>query len=203
MIDKARFFDGIRNAGLHTTLSHAQVAGYEEILIYWERTCIGVQIEHLAYILATAYHETGGRIEPVREGFAKTDAGAVAAVTKLFKAGRISKNYALPDKRTGKSYYGRGLAQVTHYDNYKRIGERLGRDLVNDPDFLLLLPISVEALVIGMAEGLYTGKKLADYITKDKTDYRGARRIINGTDKAETIAGHAVKFELALREAIT
>lgn len=201
MIDKSRFFDNLRKSGLHKSLSHAQVAGYEGILAYWKRTCIGVPIEYLAYILTTAYHETGGRIEPVREGFAKTDAGAIAAVTKLFKAGRISKNYALPDRRTGKSYYGRGLAQVTHYDNYKRIGERIGRDLANDPDLLLLLPISVEALVIGMVEGLYTGKSLDDYITPDKVDYRGARRIINGTDKAEMIAGHAVKFESALQEA--
>ncbi len=34
-----------------------------------------------------------------------------------------------------------------------------------------------------------------------KADYVGARRIINGTDKAKTIAGHAVVFETALKAA--
>lgn len=211
MIHKKTFFDSLRTSGLHKTLSETQVAGYEAIIDYWERvgssdvrpdgTVTSLPIEQLAYVLATAYHETGGRIEPVREGLAKDDAGAIAAVTKLFKSGRISRNYALPDLRTGKSYYGRGLVQLTFYENYKKAGQQIGRDLVNNPDEMLRLSVSVAVLVEGMKNGLFSGKRLSDYIVTNKANYRGARRIINGTDKAEMIAGYAAKFESALRKA--
>lgn len=199
IISRSKFFSAIRSNGLHRNVSGVQVAGYEAILDYWQRQTPLLSIEQLAYIFATAYHETGGRMEPVREGFAKTDAGAIAAVESLYKKGRINRNYATPDSRTGKSYYGRGLAQVTHYDNYKKVGECLGIDLVNNPDLLLILETSVQALIVGMRTGLFTGKKLSDYINTNKVDYRNARRIVNGLDKADLIAEYAKKFEEALR----
>ena len=43
------------------------------------------------------------------------------------------------------------------------------------------------------------GKTLADYITLTKSDFHGARRIVNGTDKADLIAGYAVKFDALLK----
>jgi hypothetical protein len=45
-----------------------------------------------------------------------------------------------------------------------------------------------------MAHGIYTGKKLSDYINADKCDFLNARRIVNGTDKAELIMGYAQRF---------
>ena len=63
-------------------------------------------------------------------------------------------------------------------------------------------------LVVGMNEGWFTGKKLDNYIddidendTEEFREYKNARRIVNGTDKAETIAKLAVIFEKGLREA--
>ena len=53
--------------------------------------------------------------------------------------------------------------------------------------------------MLGSKEGWFTGKKLSDYITKTDKNYVRARRIINGTDKAEKIAKEAVVFEAALR----
>ena len=50
-----------------------------------------------------------------------------------------------------------------------------------------------------MKEGWYTSKKLSDYINDNKKDYVGARRIVNGTDKAKEIADIAVVMERALR----
>ena len=50
-----------------------------------------------------------------------------------------------------------------------------------------------------MRDGDFTGKDLADYIDEDNCDYVEARRIVNGTDRAEQIAGYAEKFEAALR----
>jgi hypothetical protein len=51
---------------------------------------------------------------------------------------------------------------------------------------------------IGMAEGWFTGKKLGNYITLDKSDFANARRIINGTDKASLIAGYARHYDALL-----
>jgi hypothetical protein len=50
-----------------------------------------------------------------------------------------------------------------------------------------------------MRDGDFTGMKLSDYITPESVDYVNARRIVNGTDRAEQIAGYAEKYEEALR----
>jgi len=49
-----------------------------------------------------------------------------------------------------------------------------------------------------MERGLFTGKKLSDYITETKTDYVGARKIINGTDHAQKIADLANEYYRSL-----
>jgi len=151
----------------------------------------------LAYMLATAFHETGGCMEPVREGFALTNQEAIAAVTRLFKKGKIKKNYALPEIN-GNSYYGRGLVQITHPGNYRTLGDVLKLPLYQKPDLALQLDVAAKILVKGMVYGLFTGRNLATYITTDECDFVAARRIINGTDKAILIAGYADKFLTAL-----
>jgi hypothetical protein len=55
----------------------------------------------------------------------------------------------------------------------------------------------------GMRRGLFTGKKLSDYIDGDRCDYKNARRIINGLDKWELIQQYAQTLEPTLRAAIT
>jgi len=49
---------------------------------------------------------------------------------------------------------------------------------------------SIWATFNAMEIGLYTGKKLSDYIFDDVAAPIAARRIINGTDKAELIASY-------------
>lgn len=102
------------------------------------------------------------------------------------EAGGSSKRYS--------PYYGRGLVQITWEVNYKKFG------IVN-PDDALEWPVALRCLFEGMIKGSFTGKKLSDYITPEKQDYVGARRIVNGTDRADTISGYAVKFLAALRAA--
>lgn len=148
--------------------------------------------DHLAYILATAYHESyhatlNPEWLPVREGFAKSNAGAISAVTKLYNQGRIRVNYALPEAN-GNSYYGRGYAQITWLRNYIKMGKRIGVDLEKYPDLALERSVAAKLLVIGSVEGLYTGKSLFDYDLKDSLfDAYNARRVINGLDKADKI----------------
>ena len=58
---------------------------------------------------------------------------------------------------------------------------------------------AINIMLEGMKQGWFTGRKLSDYIYQSKKDYVSARRIINGTDKANLIAGYADTFEKALR----
>ena len=46
----------------------------------------------------------------------------------------------------------------------------------------------------------YVNTKLSDYITLQRSDFKNARRIINGMDKADLIAGYAKEYDKALLE---
>lgn len=192
------FFKSVRSTLFGGKLTQGQVDSLNAILFECKANDICDQ-RHIAYILATPYHEVGKDLQPVREGFAKTNQGAIQAVTNLYKRGIISVNYAKP-KPNGHSYYGRGFVQLTWDFNYKNAGDKLGIDLYNNPDMALQPVIAAKILVKGMIEGWFTGKKLSDYFNEAKTDWVGARRIINGTDKAEKIAVHAIDFHRALTQ---
>lgn len=196
-INRKKFFDNYR-VQFHPTLTQPQVDGYEAILNYWETASLQ-DLRWLAYVLATAYHETGELIEPVREGFCKTDAGSIQAVTDLYNRGIIGENYAAPESN-GKSYFGRGLVQLTFADNYKKMGEALGigSQLYENPSLALDLNTSVKILFKGMIDGLFTGLSLADFFNATTTDWVHARKIINGMDKAEAIADYAQRFKACL-----
>lgn len=130
-----------------------------------------------AYILATVWHETAKTMQPVIEYGSE----------KYLK----SKKYY--------PYIGYGYVQLTWLSNYKRMGDYLKIDLVGNPKLALQPEIAAKIMIAGMKKGMFTGMKLSDYIHQSKKDYEGARRIINGTDKAKLIAGYADTFEYALR----
>lgn len=194
-IDRKAFYDKYRTL-FHSRLTQTQVNGYEAIFDYWDSSNL-TDLRWLAYVLATAYHETGELIEPVREGFTKTDAGAITAVTNLLDRGIISFNYALPDPENGKSYFGRGLVQLTFADNYKRLGQALGigTALYDNPSLVLELQMSVKILFKGMIDGLFAAPhNLAKYFNTTTEDWEEARRIVNVKDKADLIAGYGRTF---------
>lgn len=110
MINRLEFYRSYRRR-FRKKITQKQVDGYEAIFNYWDLYKLR-NIRWLAYVLATAYHETGRRMEPVREGFCKTDEGSIRAVTRLYEKEVISTNYALPEEN-GNSYFGRGLVQIT------------------------------------------------------------------------------------------
>lgn len=200
MLDGAAFFAVLRDRLFGGSLSQPQVDGINRLVAAFTLYGTGDR-RHLSYGCATSFHETGRRMQPVREGFAATDAQARAAVADLFRRGRISTNYALPNK-VGKSFYGRGDVQLTHEHNYAAMGLLIGVDLVKDPDRALDPAISARILWEGILRGVslrgdFTGKALEDYIVGDRCDFIGARRTVNGTDKAQEIAGYATIFEKA------
>jgi len=188
-MDRKKFFDSVRASLFGGHLTFNQVLGLNAILNEWEDRKL-VDKRWLAYILATVYHEVGGRMLPVREGFASSDAGARRVVAE--------RKYGVPVG--GRVYYGRGLVQLTWYDNYKKMGYLLGIDLVRNPDLALDLRYSVKILFEGMLKGLFTGKRLSDYMGVN-VDWVSARQIINRMDKAETIASYAKRFYVALQQA--
>jgi predicted chitinase len=95
----------------------------------------------------------------------------------------------------GYLYRGRGYVQITGRANYAKAGVALGLDLVRNPDLALQPTVAAQILVRGCSEGWFTGKKLADYLPGD---YVEARRVVNGKDRADLIAGYARNYEAAL-----
>jgi len=203
-MDATTFFAYARRAPFGGRLSQGQIDGMSALFRCWNSHKIPAPDKrHLAYIMASVFHETGGRMVPVRETFASTDAGAIAALDKAHKAGRlgqVSKPYWRKGAN-GKAYFGRGDIQLTHQENYKTLGERLDVDLVGNPSLALDLDISAEIAIVGMLEGLFTGKKLTDYFNLKKDDPVGARAVVNGRDKAKLIAGYYKSFLDALEAA--
>ena len=190
-MNRAVFFDAIRP--MFGGLSTDQVRGLEILLAAVD----GLPVRHQAYVLATAYHETAATMQPVRETLAKTDAEAARRLERAWKAGKLSwvkTPYWRADN--GKYWIGRGYVQLTHKANYERAGKRMGIDLVADPSAAMSPMLAARIIVQGMSEGWFTGVKMSDCAT-----YRDMRKVVNGMDKADLIAGHAAKFETALLEA--
>lgn len=138
----------------------------------------------IAYILATTVHESGAG--KYMEEFASGDA--------YEGRGDLGNNQA----GDGKRYKGRGYVQITGRNNYTNWSKKLGLDLVGNPDLAKKPEIAARILVEGMKEGSFTGKKLSDFIGGGKQDFEGARRIVNGTDKAGTFANTARKLLAAM-----
>lgn len=181
------FYDAVRGSLFGGKLTQSQVKGLEAILRHWPEK---QDARWVAYSLATAFHETGRTMEPVRETFAKTDAEARLKLK--------SRAYAREDRETGHAYYGRGLVQLTWRVNYEEWSAELGVDLVRNPDLALDLDNAARILVGGMMKGTFTGKTLARYFNAMDDDPRNARRIINGTDRAADIAVYHQNFLDAL-----
>jgi len=194
-----------RRTLFHGKLSVDQVKGIEGILSAMDAVGDGDQ-DTLAYALATAYHETGARMVPVREGFAKTDAGARKAVNALAaKRGPKSAvaRYARPVGPYGNVYYGRGHVQLTWLENYERSSEDAGTDLVASPDAMLDPVISARVLIRGLIDGRWGGNKgLSRYEGADDhlsdAEAAEARRTVNGKDKALETARYHRRFYDAL-----
>lgn len=201
--DLDRFIAAASGKPFSRSPSQSQRDGMSQVIEAFYRLYPGGDYRWLAYILATVFHETGTRMVPVREGFATDDAGARAAVKSLFDKGRITRDYAIPDAETGFSYFGRGRVQTTFKKNYATLSARFGRDFVNQPSLMLDPVIDAEIAVVGHVEGLWTRKKLSDYIDGDQCDYRAARKIVNGTDRADDIANYARQFASAIEVSAT
>jgi len=199
LIDRKILFDSVRHTLFYGKLTTGQVQGIDAVLDGFIRFNTS-DMRHQAYILATAYHETGRLMQPIREGFKLTDKEARAYVS------RNRYKYSNVDPVTWQVYYGRGLVQLTWVENYRKMGSILGIDLYHYPDRALESRSSVDILIEGMTRGAtdrgdFTGKALEDYFGEEFSDPINARRIVNGTDRAELVSTYYFKFLEALKKA--
>jgi hypothetical protein len=164
-------------------VSDAQEESITFLINAFEKQRVIQSIPQIAYCFATIAHETAWTFRPIKE-----------YRSKIGSAGRANQ-----DRYWNTGYYGRGYVQLTWERNYKILGDRINYDLVSNPDKALDPIYAFMILVHGMNEGLFTGKKLSDFINGNQKDYDNARRIINGKDKAKQISEYALHFEKILK----
>jgi large-conductance mechanosensitive channel len=211
--DHKKVFDGFKQLFV-PQMTHEQTSGLEFLITSFEQDAIWSDVRYIAYALATVWHETAYTFQPIQEfGGSSYFERRYGSHTKV---GRRLGNDAPGE---GAKYSGKGYVQLTGESNYEKLEDiirkqnpeivqdferRSGQrfDLTDyayqakDPQLAFLI------MTIGMFRGLYTGVAFRHYINNRETNYKEARRIINGTDKQIAIAGYAVKFEKILRAAL-
>lgn len=165
----------------------------------------------LAYMFATARHETflfnARPVEFFRSG---PEVGNIRYFDKydpVLASTEERRDYAKKQgnihQGDGYKYRGRGLVHLTWCKNYERAGEKLGVDLVTNPDLAMDLKNSIPIMIWGMEEGVFTSVGINSYIYAGHIDYKNARRVINGLDEAQRIAVYAGKFQAILEKTST
>ena len=200
-LDRARFFTGVRAKPFGGSLSQGQVSGMESLL----SACPpAMGTDALAYCLATAFHETARTMLPVKEY------GGDAYYRRMYDIAGDRPKVATTLGNTvpgdGVKFCGRGYVQLTGRSNYRRATGELQNlgildrtmDLANTPDMAMVPDVAAAIMFAGMTEGWFTGRKLSQYFGAGASIPVGARAIINGTDKADLIAGYFRDFRAAL-----
>ena len=99
--------------------------------------------------------------------------------------------------RGGGMCHNTGLANATKADNDLQLGGKY----IADPNIVLDIDIAAREMVTGMESGRYTGKNLARYLRnaiESLASFVRARPIINGTDRDDDVAAHAIGFQNGL-----
>lgn len=187
MINRKLFFAGYRaTLDPDRKLTQEEVDDLTIFLDLVDQDFKRFSIPQWAYVFATVFHETNATFHPVKEAY------------------WLSENWRKNNLRYY-PWYGRGYVQITWEDNYKKFSRIIGVDLTKDPNATMIPANAFKILVIGFERGMFTTKKISDYIYTDSKgnqikNYEGARRCINGTDKAKLIAGYATLFEKLLNQ---
>lgn len=195
--EPAAFFSVVR-AGkfLGPVLSPSETGGLTAILA----ACEGWPISYTADALGTAYLETNGTMQPIKE------LGGPAYLARMYDihGGRPAKARELGNLSPGDGvkYAGRGYVQLTGKRNYAKAKDELGVDFVGNPDWVLMMDHAAAIMRRGMEEGWFTGKRLKDYLPANDAasaaEFKASRRIINGQDRADDLATYCLHFQDAL-----
>lgn len=227
MFNEKKFFDAARKNVFQGSLSQSQVDGLKAIL----NSCIAnsvTDLRQIASVMATPILETGGTYVPVTENlnyranvlaqkFGKRITTAQAnqygripprqaanqeAIANIIYGGEFGlKQLGNKFAGDGWKYRGRGLVQITGRGNYEAFTKLLGIDLANRPELACELNTAASILVIGERDGIFTGARLSHFFNKEKSDWRNARKIVNGLDRAEDLAAASTKLFECLKVA--
>lgn len=210
MTDRTGFFTHVRVTLARGALSPAQVDGLTRLLDAFAVRRDLFDPRHQAYILATAWHETGARLQPVTENLNYSARGLLTTFPNRFSAEEAKAYAGQPEKIANRVYAGRmgngdetggdgwrfrgrGLVQITGRRNYRCFGIEGAPDKALDPS------IATRILINGMVSGAFSGAKLSDYFRPGREDWVKARAIVNGRDRAELVAGYGRVFWEGLR----
>ncbi len=145
----------------------------------------------LAYCLATFKWETAHTMRPIDEF------GSTERFDRLYgPQTQVGKRLGNTQPGDGARFHGRGYVQLTGRANYERAGSKFGINLVAHPDRAKEPELAYQIAIQGMKEGWFTGRKLSQFFREGQApDFEHARSIINGSDKAQTIADLARRFD--------
>ncbi len=195
-INRKFFFDTVRLTLFGGRLRQGQVKGLVAFLDFWEANHSKKDDRWLAYILGTAHHEVDRKMQPIKEY------GGKAYFKRMYDIEgdrpRVARVLGNTQPGDGVRFHGRGFVQITGRKNYEDWAVRLNVNLIDNPDLALDIDVATRIIFGGMMDGTFTGKKLSHYFTGEKEDWRNARRIVNGTDRADLIADHAKRYYRAI-----
>ncbi len=197
--DRKKLFDGYRSR--FGPLTQDLVDALEVLLSQIEQdegfTNTETDRRQLAYCLATFKWETAHTMRPIDEH------GSSAYFNSRYgpqtKVGKVLGNTKPGD---GALFHGRGYVQITGRRNYTKAKALTGVDLLSEPDRAKNPELAYQIAIKGMRDGWFTGKKLGQFIKDGQADFENARTIINGHDKAQSIADIASRFNELLLLAI-
>lgn len=210
--NRSKFFDQYRLflERHEFNLSQSRVDALNFLLNMFEQMPVWSDERHCAYALATIHVETAYTYLPIQEY------GSFAYFERRYGS-QTAKGRELGNDAPGEGakYSGKGFVQLTGETNYEKLELKIrqkfpqlveGWETKNQKSFDLTdfaeqakdQTFAFLIMTVGMFEGLFTGKKFSDYINLQITDYRNARRIINGLDRAAEIGGYAREIEKIL-----
>lgn len=196
-MDRKIFFAGIRQGPFPGKLNAGQVAGITVILDAWDRSGF-TDARDLAYLLATPIVETDWTMQPIKER------GGAAYYKRMYdiegERPKKARELGNINPGDGAKFPGMGFVQSTGRGNARKLTALVKEIFKEDVDFeqtperLMEPKYAALALIVGLERGIFTGKKLADYLRSSPPNWKEARRTVNALDRADEIAGYAKQF---------
>lgn len=159
-------------------------ASLKKILLWMKQDKDITDPREAAYLLGTAYAESGYSLQRWEADYACTGAGIpygkngpCSSATSYYRSTKGGKRnyYDLGVDSKGQCFFGRGLIQLTGKANYEKYGKKIGVDLISNGDLALKEDNSYKIALIYLVGRTFSHVKKGD-LTK-------ARKSVNGGTK--------------------